>query len=144
MPSPFPGMGPYLEAHWRDVHASLIIYARDTLQGVLPDSLRARVEERVILEAPQGYKDHPLYPDVRVVEFAPRREVPPQREAGVAVAGPVLVPVADEPVENLARNQDKGCQCAPWKGVDLQWVQFPPGNWDKGCQFILSVATCGG
>src|SRR3954469_21878499 len=18
---------------------------------------------------------------------------------------------------------------APWKGVDLQWVQFPPGNW---------------
>src|SRR4051794_5478070 len=21
------------------------------------------------------------------------------------------------------------CSCAPWKGVDLQWVQFPPGNW---------------
>ena len=20
-------------------------------------------------------------------------------------------------------------RCAPWKGVDLQWVQFPPGNW---------------
>jgi hypothetical protein len=20
-------------------------------------------------------------------------------------------------------------ECAPWKGVDLQWVQFPPGNW---------------
>jgi hypothetical protein len=19
--------------------------------------------------------------------------------------------------------------CAPWKVVDLQWVQFPPGNW---------------
>ncbi|MGP0070025.1 MAG: Tn3 family transposase, partial [Isosphaeraceae bacterium] len=19
--------------------------------------------------------------------------------------------------------------CAPWKGVGLQWVQFPPGNW---------------
>ena len=19
--------------------------------------------------------------------------------------------------------------CAPWKGVDLQWVQLPPGNW---------------
>ena len=35
MPSPFPGMDPYLEAHWRDVHASLIIYARDALQGAL-------------------------------------------------------------------------------------------------------------
>ena len=22
-----------------------------------------------------------------------------------------------------------GSFCAPWKGVGLQWVQFPPGNW---------------
>src|SRR5581483_7274540 len=49
MPSPFPGMDPYLEAHWRDVHAALIIYARDALQTVLPAPLRARVEERVLL-----------------------------------------------------------------------------------------------
>jgi hypothetical protein len=28
MPSPFPGMDPYLEVHWRDIHASLIIYSR--------------------------------------------------------------------------------------------------------------------
>jgi hypothetical protein len=56
MPSPFPGMDPYLEAHWRDVHASLIIYARDALQGVLPGSLRARVEERVLLESPVAIK----------------------------------------------------------------------------------------
>ena len=47
MPSPFPGMDPYLEAHWRDVHARLIIYASDALQGVLPHPLRARVEERI-------------------------------------------------------------------------------------------------
>ena len=24
MPSPFPGMDPYLEAHWRDVHATVL------------------------------------------------------------------------------------------------------------------------
>src|SRR5438132_6084887 len=71
MPSPFPGMDPYLEAHWRDVHASLIIYARDALQGVLPGSLRARAEERVLLGTPQGIGDHPLFPDVRVVEYRP-------------------------------------------------------------------------
>lgn len=29
MPSPFPGMDPYLEAHWGDVHTSLATYARD-------------------------------------------------------------------------------------------------------------------
>jgi hypothetical protein len=46
-------MDPYLETHWRDVHASLVIYARDALQGVLPGSLRARVEERVLLETPE-------------------------------------------------------------------------------------------
>ena len=71
MPSPFPGMDPYLEAHWRDIHAGLIIYSRDALQGVLPGSLRARVEERVLLETPTGFADHPLFPDVRVVEYRP-------------------------------------------------------------------------
>src|SRR5258708_28909620 len=69
MPSPFPGMDPYLEAHWRDVHASLIIYARDALQEVLPSSLLARVEERVVLETPEGWGEHDYYPDVRIVEY---------------------------------------------------------------------------
>jgi hypothetical protein len=50
MPSPFPGMDPYLEAHWRDVHARLVVYIRDALQENLPAGLRARVEERVVLE----------------------------------------------------------------------------------------------
>ena len=48
MASPFPGMDPYLEAHWRDVHARLIIYACDALQSVLPGLLRARVEQHVM------------------------------------------------------------------------------------------------
>jgi len=56
-------MDPYLEAHWRDVHASLIIYARDALQGVLPGSLRARVEERVLPETLQGFGDQLLGAD---------------------------------------------------------------------------------
>jgi len=49
MPSPFPGMDPYLEAHWRDVHARLTVYAAETLQSVLPPGLKARVEERVVV-----------------------------------------------------------------------------------------------
>src|SRR5438067_4781357 len=91
MPSPFPGMDPYLEAHWRDVHASLIIYTRDALQGVLPGSLRARVEERVLLETPQGLSDHPLYPDVRVVEYTSKRGLLTRPQAASAVAEPLLV-----------------------------------------------------
>src|SRR6266536_3741693 len=96
MASPFPGMDPYLEAHWRDVHARLIIYASDALQGVLPSSLRARVEERVLLETPQGIAEHPLFPDVRVIEFTSKRDVAPAPEKGVALEEPMLVDTAPE------------------------------------------------
>ena len=50
MKSPFPGMDPYLEQFWPDVHASLIIYTRDQLEEQLPANLIARVEERVVFE----------------------------------------------------------------------------------------------
>ena len=50
MPSPFPGMDPYLEQFWRDIHARCIIYAADHIQAHLPADLRARVEERVVVE----------------------------------------------------------------------------------------------
>ena len=98
MPSPFPGMDPYLEAHWRDVHAGLVIYARDALQGVLPGSLRARVEESVLLETPEGMGDHPLFPDVRVVEYSSKRDTEAPPSAGVAVAEPLLVDTERGPV----------------------------------------------
>jgi hypothetical protein len=91
-------MDPYLEAHWRDVHASLIIYARDALQGVLPQSLRARVEESVLLETPNGLADHPLFPDVRLVEYMPRRGLETRPEADAAVAEPLLVDAQPEPL----------------------------------------------
>jgi hypothetical protein len=91
-------MDPYLEAHWRDIHAGLIIYARDALQGVLPGSLRARVEERVLLETPAGLGDHPLFPDVRVVEYTLIRGLETRPKAGVAVAEPLLVEIEPEAV----------------------------------------------
>lgn len=98
MKSPFPGMDPYLEAHWGDVHSSLIIYARDQLRPRLPDDLRARVEERVFVEAP-GAGERSIYPDVRIVE-AERPGVGSRVfEGGLAVAEPLVVAYAgDEPV----------------------------------------------
>ncbi|MGH8058014.1 MAG: DUF4058 family protein, partial [Candidatus Entotheonellia bacterium] len=67
MPSPFPGMDPYLEKFWRDIHARCVIYAADQLQELLPADLRARVEERVFVEPAVGAPQS-VYPDVRVVE----------------------------------------------------------------------------
>src|SRR5438105_3403683 len=46
MKSPFPCMDPYLELHWRDVHATMIVYMKEQLQPQLSGPLRARVEER--------------------------------------------------------------------------------------------------
>jgi hypothetical protein len=84
-------MDPYLEAHWRDVHAGLIIYARDALQGQLPGGLRARAEESVLLETPQGIGIHPLFPDVRVVEYTAKRSLETQPGAAISVLEPRLV-----------------------------------------------------
>jgi hypothetical protein len=45
--NPFPGMNPWLETHWGDVHTRLTTYACDHLQPLLPAGLRARSEEYV-------------------------------------------------------------------------------------------------
>ena len=99
MPSPFPGMDPYLEAHWRDIHQRLVIYASDAFQDNLPPELRARVEERVVLERPEGIGNG-LYPDVRVVEYRrpPGDRPPPESGGGVATAEPLLVEAESEPL----------------------------------------------
>jgi hypothetical protein len=59
MKSPFPGMDPYLEARWRDVHTKLIAFAGDALQEELPAALRARSEERGLLE--EEDEEHTTY-----------------------------------------------------------------------------------
>src|SRR5262249_45102023 len=88
MASPFPGMDPYLERHWGDVHHSLITYVRDHLQRMLPKDLRARVEERVFVESPEdGYRA--IIPDVRVIERGRRKGKRTPDASGLAVAEPL-------------------------------------------------------
>lgn len=84
MPSPFPGMDPYLEAHWGDVHRRLIGYACDAMQECLPRDLLARMEERIYVETPEERATR--FPDIRIVETRP-----PFAEGGVAIAEPVAV-----------------------------------------------------
>ncbi len=90
--SPFPGMDPYLEASWRDVHTSLVTYSRDVLQPRLPAGLRARVESRVQIESPMD-SDRGIAPDVVLYErpnFRPGATVA-ETGGGVAVAEEVAV-----------------------------------------------------
>lgn len=99
MNSPFPGMDPYLEQHWLDIHHRLVTYACDQLQVSLPRDLLARVEERVCVESEESPMRN-IHPDVRVVEHAAPLSIPDA--GGVAVAeeveAPALIELDDEPI----------------------------------------------
>lgn len=98
MKSPFPGMDPYLEARWSDVHVKLIGFIGEALQPLLPRDLRARSEERVLLEDVLG--DSQAYrSDVAVVELPRSAKPAPRRKtataAGVATLDPIFVSIPD-------------------------------------------------
>src|SRR5690348_17316461 len=91
MPSPFPGMDPYLERNWRDVHTQIVTYASAALNGRLPDDLISRVEERVVIDRIDYSRIRAIYPDVRVYEDPGHRYSPGSEQSGVAVAEPIIL-----------------------------------------------------
>jgi hypothetical protein len=86
-------MDPYLEQFWPDVHASLIIYARDQLEEQLPSNLLARVEERIVFET-EAEETRPAYPDIKIAERRGRGESPATVVSRTAVIEPVIVEVS--------------------------------------------------
>jgi hypothetical protein len=91
MKSPFPGMDPYLESRWGDVHTALCIGIRSALQPVLPYGLRARAQQDVLVEdETQPDRDQRFESDIAVVGTGPRvRRVVPG--ASIATVEPVVV-----------------------------------------------------
>lgn len=96
MKSPFPGMDPYLEKHWEDVHHRLVQYSCDRLQSQLPDDLRARVEERVYVES-ESEKIRRVAPDVHVSQVfpPPRNDADRLKEGGAEIAEPLVFELQD-------------------------------------------------
>jgi hypothetical protein len=94
--SPFPGMDPWLERHWGDVHHRLITYCGDALQAQLPGDLVARLEERVFLETPWT-KTRNIIPDVKIVE-TPQRPRTPGAAGATGVAEPLVMEFPSDPV----------------------------------------------
>ncbi|MCY2965996.1 MAG: DUF4058 family protein [Planctomycetota bacterium] len=97
MPSPFPGMDPYLEAYWGDVHTRLMSNASRQINLELPDDLQARVEEglRVVDD---GAWEGTVYPDVLIVETPDEDVASPPRDTAVQVAEPCVLILDDRPV----------------------------------------------
>ena len=97
MKSPFPGMDPYMERRWGDVHHRLITYACDTLQAALPPELQAVMDLRLFVESEDGpYRA--VVPVVRVVEHRPSAEARQSTAAtDLAVEDPLILRMVDEP-----------------------------------------------
>ncbi len=66
MPSPFPGMDPFLEARWGGAHTTMIVHARRQLQSQLPEGLLADIEEYFAVQI--DYDTRHYRPDVAVVQ----------------------------------------------------------------------------
>lgn len=94
MLSPFPGVDPYLEQHWGDIHTRLMVYVCDQVDEQLPGDLQARVEESVMVDEEE--RSRTIYPDVRVIEQPDSQIGVKPSDATVAVAVPCIVPIPDE------------------------------------------------
>ena len=95
MRSPFPGMDPFLERHWQDVHSRFIVYASTHLNHQLPAELLARVEESLAVET-DDMRTRVIYPDISVVELHASFAGQQLEPANIAVADPFEVPLPME------------------------------------------------
>ena len=66
MKSPFPGMDPYLERHWSDVHPRLLGAIHARLAGAMPEGLVAREHHEVIVEPIDYARAREIFPDVLI------------------------------------------------------------------------------
>lgn len=100
MPSPFPGMDPYLEdpAIWPDFHQSFITYTRDALQPNIRPRYHAHIGERLYVVRPP----RSIYPDVFVTKRKPARVPAGHTSEGTREPdAPVLIPLPPEEVREV-------------------------------------------
>lgn len=100
MKSPFPGMDPYLEARWGDVHTALCTGIRAALQPRLPRGLRARAQQDVLLEAEMDEEGQRFEADIAVIEAGG-----PARQAARAPAFATVEPVLIRRIPVIQRNR---------------------------------------
>ena len=109
MPSPFPGMDPYLEPHWPDVHVSLIGEIRRALNASLPDDLVASSEERVAVESRPDWRSPE--PDVRVFDAPDEATVVTTATlSAVDLAAPFTATMDDPKMERFIRILEIGSE----------------------------------
>lgn len=103
MPSPFPGMDPYLETPdlWPDVHHELISDIRNALNVSIQPNYVARVELRVYISN-ESDPAWPAIPDARIETSRGPKSARPASNGGaaLAIAEPMVIPITlDQEIE---------------------------------------------
>ncbi len=117
MPSPFPGMDPYLEGYlWPDVHHRLATQISRHLAPQIQPHYVARLEISVVEDSAFEAEIGVMYPDVEVVKRRAESSPAPAPGGGVAVAEPAIttapltitipqVRLATVEIQDVAANQ---------------------------------------
>ena len=90
MPSPFPGMNPYLEepGTWSDFHTSLYGTIKERLNATLPPGYAARLDRYVWIHEPEADERTLLgEPDVFVIESETSAAASPRSSRRSSCAG---------------------------------------------------------
>jgi len=111
MPSPFPGMDPFIEMEeWSDFHGAMIFACRSLLAPQLRPRYVVRAEARVYLER-ACQESRPLQPDVSIAEARRESRSPKARRtaAQTTVLEPELfdIPVPEEQREHFLVIRDR-------------------------------------
>lgn len=98
MPSPFPGVDPYLESqgYWPDFHARFITYWCDAVAELLPPNYEARMDERVNLVNVPAETVRRSEPDVSILRRPGRSRRTHRGTKGLATLEPVTIPLMIE------------------------------------------------
>lgn len=106
MPSPFPGMDPFIEMlGWTDFHTNLAVEIQRRLNSLIVPRYVARVQERVYIET--QYPESTIIPDVSVARMP--HETPSPKPAAVAELEPAtyMAALPDEHFEPYLEVRDR-------------------------------------
>lgn len=121
MPSPFPGMDPYIESShaWLGFHSAYVAACAQQLNQKLPKNYVARIEERLQVLSEDEERDLGVVADAAVARNETSRAVPASNSTSVATIEPYTIPQdiewLDEPVEtfvHIQRFPDERVVCA--------------------------------
>ncbi|MEZ6149030.1 MAG: DUF4058 family protein [Pirellulaceae bacterium] len=93
MPSPFPGIDPFIEsqAFWSDFHARFVNYWCEAISEALPNAYEAGLGERVYLIEHDPDSRKLVFPDVAVLHEDELQQ--PAKSRGIATLEPVTIPL---------------------------------------------------